>query len=137
MGYRSEVAYSIHFKDKDILNQFIALVMVKGGEEVKALKECEIECNVDSDVFKVNFIAQDVKWYETYTEVQAHTWLMKFAVERFPADCAYEFVRIGEDSSDIEEEQGGVDFNYSIYVRRSLDVDFSGEPIGDDLALIP
>lgn len=144
MGYRSNVAYSIHFKSKDVLNQFIALVMVKGGEEVKALKECEIECsppttdNVDG-VFRVNFTAHDVKWYESYPDVQAHTWLLDFAVERFPEDCAYEFVRIGEELTDIEEGQGGAmdDFNMTIYVQRSLEIYFSGAPIGDKLSIIP
>jgi len=139
MGYRSDVAYSIHFENKDTLNQFIALVMVKGGEEVKALKECQIECNEISEVFKVNFTAYDVKWYESYPDVQSHTWLMEFAVERFPEHCGYEFVRIGEESNDIEEQQGGMmdNFNYRIYVRRVLELDFSGDAIGDALAIIP
>ena len=139
MGYRSDVAYSIHFKTKDTLNQFIALVMVKGGNEVNALKECQIECNETNDKFEVNFTWDDVKWYESFPEVQAHTWLMEFAVERFPEDCGYEYVRIGEESNDIEEQQGGAmdAFNYNIYVRRLLEIDFCDNPIGDDLAIIP
>jgi len=139
MGYRSDVAYSIHFKTKDILNQFIALVMVKGGNEVEALKECGIECNETDGEFNVNFTWDDVKWYESYPEVQAHTWLMEFAVERFPEDCGYEYVRIGEESNDIEEQQGGAmdAFNYGIHIKRSFDIDFSDDPIGDDLAIIP
>lgn len=144
MGYRSNVAYSIHFKSKDVLNQFIALVMVKGGEEVKALKECEIECSPSTTdgvdgVFRVNFAAHDVKWYESFPDVQAHEWLQNFAVERFPEDCAYEFVRIGEGLTDIEEDQGGAmdEFNMTIYVERSLDIHFSGDSIGDKLSIIP
>ncbi len=82
MGYRSEVAYRIVFKDKQVLNEFIALVMMKGGLEAQALRECEVETldNGRDECF-VNFYAQDVKWYPSFPDVQAHTWLYEYAVD--------------------------------------------------------
>jgi hypothetical protein len=72
MGYRSDVAYVIEFEDLQTLNEFIALVMVKGGEEKKALSECLI---LPKDC-RICYHADDVKWYESYTQVMAHTWLL-------------------------------------------------------------
>ena len=144
MGYRSEVAYRIVFTNKQVLNEFIALVMMKGNEERKALSECEIEVqdNGRAECF-VNFYAQDVKWYESYPDVQAHTWLYKYAVERFEDDCAYQYLRIGEDRDDIEEEEGGsddwIDFvRDDFYITRGMELPFSCgyEPVGDNLRVI-
>ena len=144
MGYRSEVAYRIVFSNKQVLNEFIALVMMKGNEERKALSECEIEVqdNGRAECF-VNFYAQDVKWYTSYVDVAAHTWLYEFAVERFPDDCAYHYIRVGEESGDIEDEEGGSDdfideVRDSFYPVTTLELPFSHayEPVGDNLRVI-
>lgn len=141
MGYRSDVAYRIMFKNKTVLNEFIALVMVKGEYVAKALKECEIEKGYNDEYF-VNFFADNVKWYDDFPSVQGHAELMRFAVERFPDDAGYRVIRIGEDPDDVEEdEEGGVDMipYEDFYVRReiSLPFNYDYEPIGDTLALIP
>ena len=135
MGYRSDVAYVIEFEDLQTLNEFIALVMVKGGEEKKALSECLI---LPKDC-RICYHADDVKWYESYTQVMAHTWLYNYAVERFGEERAgYEFVRIGEDTDDIESESMGDIQHGSIAVNRSLDLPFEYdyEPIGDALSIV-
>ena len=144
MGYRSEVAYRIVFSEKKVLNEFIALVMMKGNEERKALSECEIEVqdNGRAECF-VNFYAQDVKWYPSYPDVAAHTWLYEYAIERFPDGSAYAFMRIGEDRDDIVEEDNGCDdlIDYvrdEFYIVRSMELPFSHEylAVGDDLRVI-
>lgn len=134
MGYRSQVAYVIEFEDIQTLNEFIALVMVKGGTEKQALSECLI---IPSQC-RICFRADDVKWYESYPQVQAHTWLYKFAVERFGDSAGYEFVRVGEDMDDNEFESSG-DIKYeSIGVSRSIDLpfDYDYDPVGDALGLV-
>ena len=144
MGYRSNVAYRIAFENKDYLNQFIALVMVKGGEEKKALSECEIELpDNGTDECYVNYYADDVKWYESYTDVQAHTWLYKFAAERFEEHAAYKFLRTGEETDDVEEDEGGADLildnlNNDMRIVTNMDLPFlwSYEPVGDALGLV-
>ena len=145
MGYRSDVAYRIGFTNKEVLSQFIALVMMKGGLEAQALKECEIEFQDNGrDECFVNFFQSDVKWYDNYSDVKAHTWLYTFAVERFPDDCAYKFIRVGEDTSDVEDEEDGSDdviddVRDGFYVVSSIELPFQHEyePVGDALGVIP
>ena len=141
MGYRSDVAYRIMFTNKTVLNEFIALVMVKGGYVVKALKECEIEKGYE-DTYYVNFYQGDTKWYDDFPEVIGHHELIAFAVERFPDDAGYRFVRIGEEPDDVQEdEEGGIDMipYEDFYVRREISLPFSHRynALGDTLALIP
>ena len=141
MGYRSDVAYRIMFTNKTVLNEFIALVMVKGGYVVQALKECEIEKGYN-DTYCVNFFQADTKWYDSFPEVQGHEELYKFAVERFPDDAGYKIIRIGEDADDLQEDEaGGVDLipYEDFYIRREISLPFSHNylAVGDTLALIP
>ena len=63
MGYRSEVAYVINFEDKQKLNEFIAKVMVLGGDVANALKECEIEVVEGAfHTYRINFYVVGIKW---------------------------------------------------------------------------
>jgi hypothetical protein len=141
MGYRSEVAYRIGFRDKKILNEFIAKVMVLGGAECEALRECSIE--EDGDTWFINFYASDVKWYEGYKEVDGHTHLYNLAIEWYPDDCAYQFLRVGESDDDSECENDGADdildsvwddFRIIRYIETPFSISY--EPIGDKLGLI-
>lgn len=140
MGYRSDVAYTITFRDKATLNEFIALVMLKGEVERKALGECQIVAG-GGDTWEVNFFNQSVKWYDSYEEVQAHEWLLDFAAERFEPNAAYRFIRIGEELEDNEDKYGGVNelIDWDLCISRSIEMPFSEhyEPVGDRLALIP
>lgn len=141
MGYRSEVAYRIGFRDKKTINEFIAKVMVLGGAEVNALKECEIE-GIDGRWY-VNFYADDVKWYDGYTDVDGHTKLYNLAVEWYPEDCAYQFLRVGESSDDTQEDTDGADdltdcvwddFRIVRYIETPFTTQY--EAIGDKLGLL-
>jgi hypothetical protein len=141
MGYRSEVAYVIGFNNKEVLSEFIALVMLKGGEFRKALSECEIKIqdNGSEECF-INFYQREVKWYDSFPDVQAHTWLYKYAVERFPDDASYKFLRIGEEQGDIEDdcEDSVIDLSGDFFTYTSMEIPFAHdyEPIGDKLGLL-
>lgn len=141
MGYRSEVAYRIGFRDKKILNEFIAKVMVLGGHECEALRECSIE--EDGDTWFINFYASDVKWYEGYEDVEGHTRMYKLAVEWYPDDCAYQFLRVGESDDDSQSDTDGADditdcvwddFRIIRYIETPFSISY--EPIGDKLGLV-
>ena len=141
MGYRSEVAYRIGVRNKQILNEFIAKVMVLGGAELNALKECSIE--EDGDHWFVNFYASDVKWYDGYTDVDGHTKLYNLAVEWYPEDCAYQFLRIGESDDDSQSDTDGADdLTDCVWddfrIIRYIETPFSSqyEAIGDKLGLV-
>jgi hypothetical protein len=119
MGYRSEVAYIIKFKDTEDREAFINLLIVaKDANTTQALKELS---KLEDD--KLFFHATDVKWYDSYPDVKAHTQIYLQAVELFEG-AGYRYVRIGEELEDIEiEEDGDYDdlWDYTS-VNRSIDV---------------
>ena len=139
MGYRSDVAYSIGFEDKATLNEFIALIMVKGGEDLQALKECAVDTNDEINYYRVNAFFDDVKWYDSFPDVQAHHRLMNFALERFEDKVGWRFIRVGEEYDDIQDDSAGESnlIDYDMYVSRTLEMPHNTDPIGDSLALIP
>lgn len=121
MGYRSEVAVVIAFKDTEQRDMFISLQLAKKDEGInEALKEVlKLETN------KLFYYASDVKWYESYDFVKAMTALYLEAVELYGNDGAgYRFTRIGEEVEDIEiGEDGEYDdlWDYTS-ISRTIDV---------------
>jgi len=121
MGYRSQVAVVIAFKDEAQRDMFISLQIAKKNEDMnEALKEVKkLESN------KLFYYADDVKWYESYGFVKAMTDLYLEAVELYGNDGAgYRFTRIGEEVEDIEiTEDGEYDdlWDYTS-ISRTIDV---------------
>ena len=136
MGYRSQVAYVIAFDDDAdtrVMGQFINYVMGSGDEHlIEALKECD----VDFDAQRINFYASDVKWYDSYDEVKAHTKLYELVVNEetpFYPHAHAKFIRVGEEQGDIQEEDFGDDPPYDdFYTVTTIELPFSTnyEPYG-------
>ena len=134
MGYRSEVAYAIRFGSKADMDTFVGVQLVKKDEHInEALKELEV--TEDMDEFVLFFHADDVKWYPDYPDVGAHTRLYHEAVDMFD-DACYLFLRCGEQSDDIEEDEGGKDgwalYDYISVNRPTIQLD-----MGPTKKLIP
>ena len=131
MGYRSDVAYVIGFKDRRAMSEFIAVVMAVGTDHQReALKECCIDWANES----INYNAEDVKWYDDYEDVRSHHELMKMAIER-DENNGWVFTRIGEDDNDIEKKYNG---NYwglydCVDVVRRLEVNVDIRAVGDNI----
>jgi predicted nuclease of restriction endonuclease-like RecB superfamily len=104
MGYRSDVAYAIQFKDADERATFRDVMLHKNDQHItQALEETEDFRNGYKDkyiVFKIN----NVKWYDSYPDVKAHRQLMEQACELFEA--SYRFIAIGEDGAETYNEDG-------------------------------
>lgn len=121
MGYRSEVAYIIVFKDEAQREVFLTTQIAKKDDNInEALKEVrKLESN------KLFYYASDVKWYTDYPDVKSHQTLMDTAVELFGDDSAgYMFYRTGEEMEDIQiENEGEYDdlWDY-LAVHRSIDI---------------
>ena len=132
MGYRSDVAYVIGFKDRQVMSEFIAVVMAAGTDHQRdALKECHL----DWEHHSINFHETDVKWYEEFPEVQAHHELMEMAIERDEKN-GFSFTRLGEDMNDVQEETEG---NYEglyecVDIVRTLNVNMDTTPVGEALS---
>ena len=135
MGYRSDVAYTIRFVHEDDTNNkqsfYVFLAEAKANA---ATAPCfgELgwaEFQIDEANFRINFACDDVKWYESFPEVQAHTALLGLASEwdndednHAHIGCA--FVRIGEESNDIEESMSeSADWGW-VSVGRSIERDW-------------
>lgn len=123
MGYRSEVAYVIRFRDKHLRNTFVELILAKGD---KHLTDALNHCMVKPEDNTVCFYAPHWKWYESYPEVQAHNELMRWAKELYEDDCDYRFARIGEEQDDIESDITGGDLDDldDVYPVSTLEVSF-------------
>lgn len=134
MGYSSDVAYTIRFVDDHDTNNeqsFYTFLM-----EAKANPRCAIalaEVGIDYKHKRFNFIAHDVKWYESYPDVQSHMALVEQA-EDWVSECHKQalhctmgvmFLRVGEDASDIEERFNG-DYGYHwIQMERKIHTDWT------------
>jgi len=134
MGYRSEVAYTIRFTSDDERAKQSFFTFLAEAKARAATAGCfgELgwaEFEIDEARFRINFACDDVKWYETYADVKCHEALIDLAGEWANdednhSEIAYSFVRIGEETEDIEEKNGG-DYDYSwVQVNRSIERDW-------------
>jgi hypothetical protein len=132
MGYRSTVAYTIRFTpiSKPRESDTETGLIVHGSPTEEELKECKASfytflaeakvkylgavsdrgMTVDEGNMALNFIAYDVKWYETYEDVQMHEKLMELSQsweEMGNEHIGGIFMRIGEEVDDIVQEGWG------------------------------
>jgi len=128
MGYRSDIAYTIRFEgDDDKKNRqsfYTFLAEAKSKDEYKIALE---EVDIDEKRLRFNYKIQSVKWYDSFLDVQSHDNFFALGVEYAAgADntIAGSFLRIGEDSSDIEERSFG-DYDYDwVHVSREIMTDW-------------
>ena len=137
MGYRSDVAYTIRFNEPEHMALFIAEALSKDyGKPALA------ECMVDHKKLQINFNAESVKWYESYPDVKCHDDLVSQAKDWCDTDdhlinleggasgtdhykLGYIFIRIGENSDDVQEDFGGeYDWDW-MRVSRQIVTDWS------------
>jgi hypothetical protein len=125
MGYRSEVAYVIRFKDKAMRELFVSLQRAKANPDInEALDEL-----VEVEDCLLGYHADCVKWYDEYTGVKAHETLMGDSIDLFNKDkdiTGYRFVRLGESQDDNEDREDGNSDDLYEYVNwtRSMSLSF-------------
>jgi hypothetical protein len=75
---------------------------------------------LDSDCV-LKFRIPDVKWYPSYPDVQAFAAMLgQFSSEEIEGYCT-EYVRVGEDSGDVDAERSGANNQYYLSVRQEID----------------
>ena len=118
MGYRSDVAYCLSFEDESKRDAFHELVRLRKDEMSKQLEQY---CAIDDAMPWITCQIKDVKWYDSFEDVQAHEAMLRLCVE---CGGAYKFVRIGENYDDVEErEESDTDVEIpwdAFYVERSI-----------------
>lgn len=129
MGYTSDVAYVIKFKDVEERDTFITLMQAKNDKYTnQALDEVEYRYKTDPII---TFECTCTKWYESYPDVQAHHKLMDDASQLYEAE--YRFVRVGEDTHDVDVQDCGHNYELWAYVEpiRGINTDFPLLDTGD------
>ena len=127
MGYRSVVEAVFYTRNEE---EYPLLKLYVEENFPKFWQEEDIDCLKPikaNNVWGCHFIADNVKWYESYPEIREfNEFVVKFNQlltenERARPTWAYEFVRIGEETEDIEEERSeNADFILS--VRREIEL---------------
>jgi hypothetical protein len=129
MGYRSNVAYTIRFtSDDDTLNRqafFTFIAEAKSNDSCRAALE---DCDVDEQDLRINFTAEDIKWYDNIPIVEDHTALIDLAeetIEDNESECVgYIFIRTGENEDDNEVRAKGL-YNFDwLWIRRTIERDW-------------
>jgi hypothetical protein len=149
MGYRSEVAYGVKVDDivysddtpetKRIMSaDGLFLLMLTEMQQDPIAGRCfdkTHEINEHLTIDKLNrtivFHEHDLKWYESFIDVQAHERVYQIAEEyaeeydgseyvNNPVSCA--FIRIGEEADDVEERGSGYDQWSVMNVYRGIEI---------------
>ena len=122
MGYRSDVQALIYPANGDTnLLEYNKLKLLFGTtfkDVFEAWGEDYFSWNDPHRVLK--FSANSIKWYDSYPEVQK---FVQFLTDVAGLDYQYEFIRIGEEDDDIEDDRTGDAEGY-MYINRSIEVSF-------------
>ena len=122
MGYRSDVKALIYPQsgDQNLLEyDKLKLLMNTTFKEVFDYWSDDY-FSWDDEHRVLIFDANSVKWYDSYPEVQK---FVQFLTDVAGLDYEYEFLRLGEEDDDIEDDRTG-DANGFMYVSRSIEVAF-------------
>lgn len=147
MGYRSTVAYTIRSTataqsgnsptDEELHQAKLSFNLFLAEAKSKlsgVFGEGDFTVTVDEENLAINFLAEDVKWYEDYEDVKAHMALIDLCKEWVEeSDEPFKggnknlggvFMRIGEEIDDLtEEEWGEADWGW-IQMSRQIIVDW-------------
>lgn len=137
MGYRSDVAIKIYgtkermqeLKDyadglvEALDPDFVAYVLnplIESSEEIVDRELWEFD---DDDDASFLFFAEWVKWYDFIPEVVFCQSIFEKAKEIGEADFSLvgEYVRIGEEPNDNQEERFNADDDHQLTIRRSIE----------------
>jgi hypothetical protein len=127
MGYRSDVTALIYPDggEHSALNyNKLKLLMNTTFKELfdewGGVREGSDGWEWNDDMLVLQFTATSVKWYDSFPEVES---FVKFLGEIQELEYQYEFIRLGEDADDIEDDCTG-DANGYLSVSRSVEVSF-------------
>ena len=124
MGYRSEVTAIFYCHNQDDYPSMKLFI----DENIGGTFEEDITEEESNNRKYIKFYLEDVKWYDSYSDVIQFNKFIKAFVELADDDeskltWAYEFVRFGEELNDIEvTESDGAD--NVLHVYRGVDLNF-------------
>lgn len=124
MGYRSDLVVLIYpdVEHADDMQSKYDQLKVLMGTTFKHVGDGWLgECMkwLDAD-HVLKFDMEDVKWYPSYPDVQRFEAMLSTFDGEISGYCT-EFVRIGEESGDVEERRTGENNQYYLNVRQSVE----------------
>jgi hypothetical protein len=122
MGYRSDVQALIYPANGDTnLLEYDKLKTLMNTTFKDVLDFWSEDYFTWDDKHRVlKFSAPSIKWYDSYPEVDRFP---KFLADVHELEYEYEFIRLGEEDDDVEEDSTGDAQGY-MYVSRSIEVNF-------------
>ncbi len=124
MGYRSDLVVLIYpdVEHADDMQSKYDQLKVLMGTTFKHVGDGWLgECMKWLDTDRVlKFDMEDVKWYPSYPDVQRFEAMLSTFDGEISGYCT-EFVRIGEESGDVEERRTGENNQYYLNVRQSVE----------------
>jgi len=139
MGYRSSVAYTIRFTptttnnvdsptEEELKECKASFYTFLAEAKVKLSGAVNDECTkIDESNMAINFLADNVKWYESYEDVKTHEDLVQLSKDWVDMENKHIggiFMRIGEEMDDIVQEGWGEhDWDW-MDIARTINVDW-------------
>ena len=122
MGYRSDVQALIYPQSGDQnLLEYDKLKLLFNTTFKDVFEAWGKDYFTWDDTHRVlKFSANSIKWYDSFPEVDLFP---KFLADVRELEYEYEFLRIGEDDTDVESDSTG-DANGYMYVSRTIEVSF-------------
>jgi hypothetical protein len=132
MGYRSQVTAVIYpadpadpmshelYKEYETEKYNALRVLMSTKFEMIMDKWFGGEASWDDRNHRLVFEMQDVKWYEGYEDVTAFNAML---IEVTELGYCSEFVRVGEETDDIEHRYEGEGLKYILNVQRTITID--------------
>lgn len=134
MGYRSDVAIGMSFKDKGSLAAFLSYVRLGDKMSPEELAQYTVTDAGELGVL-LHAYFDNVKWYESYPDVGCHTNMLGMARE---SGAGTAFVSIGEDYNDTTVEIDTAEVDLDLYdffgVSRQINRPDIGTQIKDFLS---
>jgi hypothetical protein len=122
MGYRSDVTVLIYPDNGEQNAERYDTLKVLMNTTFKSTYEAWEDHFEWLDHHRVlKFAIESIKWYDSYPHIMNFQSMMDAIGDM--EGYNYEYMRVGEDYDDIEQNQRGNDLQYHISVSRSIEVD--------------
>ncbi len=118
MGYRSDVGWACDPAVAEIIGAVLELNPKESNSDVHSLVDHGRDNHWGHSRLDRLFF-EHVKWYESYHDIDMFNRLME-VLDAYGLDDFYGFIRIGEETDDIE--QRGVPYEYDMYINRSIEI---------------
>lgn len=131
MGYRSDVAIGMSFKNREALVAFLSYVRLGDKMPSEELAHYKVTEAGEAGVLLHAYFL-DVKWYDHYPDVKCHHDLLGMAAE---SGAGTAFVRIGDEHNDITYDIDMAEVDLDLYdffgVSRQVNYPDNGTAIAD------